>query len=102
MEILDLIVGPLLGTIMFGLPAAAVILPILAVCRWHGWWRVFAAIPLILIGIDGTRIILDTASDPTSHNLWPLELLLWTLPGLAVIALLWLLRQVTAASSAKV
>jgi hypothetical protein len=102
MEILDLIVGPLLGIIMFGLPAAAIILAILALWRWRGWWRVFAAIPLVLIGIDGTRIILDTARDPTSHNLWPLELLLWTLPGLAVIALLWLLRRVTAVSDAKV
>ena len=102
MDILDLILGPLLGVILFGLPAAAIILPIIAIYRWQGWWRVFAAIPLVLIGIDGTRIIVDTASDPTSHNLWPLELLLWTLPGLAVIALLWLLRRVTAVSSAKI
>jgi hypothetical protein len=46
-----------------------------ALVRWPGIWRWVAGIPLILVSIVGLRIIVDTSTDPTSHNLWPFELL---------------------------
>jgi hypothetical protein len=46
-----------------------------ALVRWQGIWRWLAALPLLLVGIVVLRIIVDTSADPTSHNLWPFELL---------------------------
>ena len=46
-----------------------------ALARWPGIWRWLAGIPLLLVGVVILRIIVDTSADPTSHNLWPFEVL---------------------------
>lgn len=46
-----------------------------ALVRWPGWWRWLAGAPLLLVSLVVLRIIIDTNADPTSHNLWPFELL---------------------------
>jgi hypothetical protein len=46
------------------------------------------------VGADLVLILASTAVDPTSHNLWPLELLFISVIGLPVIGLLWLVRVV--------
>lgn len=68
----------LLGTgfmlAVLGLLAAAVIGPAWALRRWRGGWRVAGAVPLVAAAFVAGRIVLDTARDPTSHNLWPFEI----------------------------
>ncbi len=49
--------------------------PLWSVWRWRGGWRVAATVPAAVILFVVLRIIIDTAHDPTSHNLWPFEIL---------------------------
>ena len=80
------------------LVAIAVIgLQVWAIRAWQGVWRWLAAAPLLLAGADLVLILVSTAIDPTSHNLWPLELAMILLIGLPVIGVLWLIRLVAKA-----
>jgi hypothetical protein len=80
------------------LVAAAVLAPqICAIAAWRGWWRRLAAAPLLVLAADLLLIAIQTSIDPTSHNLWPLELAMVALIGLPVVGLLWLLRLVAKA-----
>ncbi len=65
-----------------------------AIRAWRGVWRWLAAAPLLLAGADLVLILVSTAIDPTSHNLWPLELLFIAALGLPVVGVLWLVRLV--------
>jgi hypothetical protein len=65
-----------------------------AIRAWQGVWRWLAAAPLLLVGADLVLILVSTAIDPTSHNLWPLELLFIAALGLPVVGVLWLVRLV--------
>lgn len=77
------------------LVAAAILAPqIYAITAWQGWWRRLAAAPLLVLGADLLLILVQTSVDPTSHNLWPLELAMIAIVGLPVVGLLWLLRLV--------
>ena len=70
-----------------------------AIRAWHGVWRWLAAAPLLLAGADLVLILASTAIDPTSHNLWPLELAMILVLGLPVVGVLWLLRLLGRRSS---
>jgi hypothetical protein len=75
------------------LVAAAILAPqIWAIRAWRGWWHWLAAAPLLVLGADILLILAQTSVDPTSHNLWPLELAMIAIVGLPVVGLLWLLR----------
>jgi hypothetical protein len=77
------------------LVAAAILAPqVWAIRAWRGWWRWLAAAPLLVLGADVLLILAETSVDPTSHNLWPLELAMIAVVGLPVVGLLWLLRLV--------
>ena len=83
---------------IFILVAAAVLAPqVFAITAWKGHWRWLAAAPMILLGADLVLILAQTAIDPTSHNLWPLELAMIALIGLPVVAVLWVVRLVARA-----
>jgi len=71
--------------------------PIWAIRRWHGGWRIAAAVPAVMIGFVIARIAVGTASDPTSHNLWPFELLQVGALSVVVIGVLLVARKVTGA-----
>ncbi len=59
---------------MMALGIVGLVVPVVATCKWKGGWRVAAMVPAALVGFVILRIVVDTAIDPTSHNLWPLEL----------------------------
>ncbi len=61
--------------------------------KWHGGWRVASAIPLLLMGFVVLRIVFDTARDPTSHNLWPFEILMWGVPCILIMLALRIARH---------
>lgn len=62
---------------------------------WIAWLLIAAAVPAAVLA----RIAVDTASDPTSHNLWPFEIVIAAGVGLvaalggAVLGSLFLLRS---------
>jgi hypothetical protein len=83
----------LIGLLVLGLPVASLVLPIWALWRWQGGWRILAAIPTAVVALKIASVLLAVSRDPTSHNLWPLEIALWEIPALALLALLWLARR---------
>ena len=84
------------GGFMLAVPVLGILglaAPVWAMRRWRGGWRIAAALPLVALGFVVVRIIVGVAFDPTSHNLWPFEILMGTIPGLVFIAVLALVKR---------
>lgn len=79
---------------VFALGLAGVIVPVRIFIKWRGGWRVAAAIPLAVMGFVLLRIAFGVAFDPTSHNLWPFEVLMAALVSLAMVAVLTVMRKI--------
>jgi hypothetical protein len=79
----------LIGIFVLGFIAAA----IWALARWQGWWRWLAVAPLLLVSTVVLKIIVDTSADPTSHNLWPFEVLAVVVVAGVVLGILQLVRM---------
>jgi hypothetical protein len=48
-------------------------------CRFVATWLVMGlSVPVVVVG----RVVVDTAVDPTSHNLWPFEVIIACVVGL--------------------
>ena len=92
----ELLFGGFMLTVL-ALGCAGVAAPIWAIRRWHGGWRVAAAVPAVMTGFVVARIVLGTASDPTSHNLWPFEILQVAVLSLVVIGVLVAARKFSSA-----
>ncbi len=67
--------GFMLGMLALGM--VALVAPAWGVWRWRGGWRIAAAIPAAVMALVVLRIVLGTVFDPTSHNLWPFEIVMW-------------------------
>lgn len=81
---------------LFGLAA-----PAWGLWRWRGLWRWVAAVPLAVVAFVVLRIVVDTARDPTSHNLWPFEVLMWSALSCSAMVLLALARRLSGAGRAR-
>ncbi|MGE0624201.1 MAG: hypothetical protein AB7I04_05610 [Pseudomonadales bacterium] len=82
---------------MLAILVAGMGVPLWAAWKWRGAWRWAAAVPVAIMAFVVLRIIVDTARDPTSHNLWPFEILQFGVLALAIIGGLKLLRRWTGA-----
>jgi len=72
-----------------------------AIMRWKGIWRLIGAIPMLMMaGVIG-KIIVDTNVNPTSHNLWPFEIIIWTGIGFLVLIVIVFLRSLMLSEKAK-
>lgn len=60
------------GMVVLGI--AGLVVPLVAIRKWEGGWRVAAMVPVVLVGFVVLRIVVGIAMDPSSHNLWPFEL----------------------------
>lgn len=67
--------------------------PLWSVWKWRGGWRLAAAVPAALVLFFALRILVGTALDPTSHNLWPFEILTVGIVALAIVGVLKLARR---------
>jgi hypothetical protein len=76
------------------------VLPVRALLRWRGGWRTAAAVPAGPMGFVVVRLIVGVCLDPTSHNLWPFEILLAGLLSTAGMGLLTLARRAAGATAA--
>lgn len=87
----------LLGTLLIGAIFAvlvlALVLPLAAAFRWQPPWRWAACVAVALFVLPLLNVMAGVARDPTSHNLWPLELLGFALASLLLIGVLTLLRR---------
>ena len=81
--------GFMLTMLVVGL--AGIIVPLWSWWKWRGIWRIAAAVPAAVVLFVILRIVVDTMRDPTSHNLWPFEVVMFS--GIALIAV-WLMKMV--------
>jgi hypothetical protein len=79
--------------LVLALLVASVAVPLWSAWKWQGGWKVAAAVPAAVIGFVVLRIIVDTSRDPTSHNLWPLEILQFGVVALVIIGILKVARR---------
>lgn len=87
-----------LGMMLLVLLGIGCIAPVWALWHWHGRWRVAAAVALVFVGFVVARIVVGTAIDPTSHNLWPLEVLMADALAALAIGVLRIARRVIGVS----
>jgi hypothetical protein len=78
---------------VLALGVGGLVLPVRALVRWRGGWRLAAVVPTALMGFVVVRLIVGVSIDPTSHNLWPFEILIVGLLSVVVMAVLMLLRK---------
>jgi hypothetical protein len=83
--------GFMLAVLALGL--GGLIVPTYCVWKWSGGWKIAAVVPLAIVAVVVGRILIDTARDPTSHNLWPFEILIWCTVSLVGIGALWVARR---------
>lgn len=83
--------------VMLTLGVFGFVAPAWGVWRWRGGWRLAAAVPAAAMVFVVLRIAFGTLFDPTSHNLWPFEIL--QMGGLSVVAMgaLLVARKLSAA-----
>lgn len=76
--------GDLFGAGMFVAATAALLLRLFALApTWMIVLALAAAAPAVALG----RVLADWATDPTTHNLWPIELVLAAALGLVWVSL---------------
>jgi hypothetical protein len=80
------------------LGVGGLVMPVRAVLRWRGGWRVAAGMPAALMGFVIVRLIVGVGIDPTSHNLWPFEILIVGLLSSIIMVVLTLARRATGAA----
>jgi hypothetical protein len=73
----------------------AIFLDVVLIRRWRGWWRGAACLPIAVLVAWAVFIVVSILREPSSHNLWPLELILWAAGALAALGLLALLKRIT-------
>jgi hypothetical protein len=78
---------------MLAIGLAGIAVPLWSWWKWRGGWRVAAALPAAVVLFVILRIVFDTSRDPTSHNLWPFEVLMFSAGALVAIAALKMVRR---------
>ncbi len=79
--------------LMLGVLIAGFAAPAWALWKWQGGWRVAAAVPVVLMAFVVLRIMWGTSRDPTSHNLWPFEILIFGVVSLVIMGGLAIARR---------
>jgi hypothetical protein len=78
---------------MLALLVAGIGIPLWSVWKWRGGWKIAAAVPVAIVAFVVLRIIFDTARDPTSHNLWPFEIIIFGAVAVGIIGALKIARR---------
>jgi hypothetical protein len=87
------ILMPVFMLLMLGVLISGFAVPAWALWKWHGGWRVAAAVPVVLMAFVVLRIVWGTSHDPTSHNLWPFEILIFGVISLVIMGALVIARR---------
>jgi uncharacterized membrane protein SirB2 len=85
--------GMLLTVFVLLLGIGLAVFGVRALLRWQGGWRWAALVPLLLVLGVVLNIVLGIRADPTSHNLWPVEVLGVIVLASAVLGLIELGRS---------
>ena len=88
--------GFMLGMLALGVLGFAA--PAWGLWRWRGGWRIAAAVPAALMAFVVLRLLVGVSIDPTSHNLWPFEILLTGALSVVIMIAVVVARKVTGAN----
>jgi hypothetical protein len=94
---METVLGLLAFPLLLGIPLAYAWLQVRALRRWVGAWRFAAAVPVVGWVVWGGDFARDVAVDPTSHNLFPFEILVGVGLATAYLCALALGRWLAAA-----
>ena len=84
-----------LNLALFEIPAALVALGSRRLSRSsRDEWKLLAFAPVVPLVLWGVFIAWGVTQDPTSHNLWPFELVFWLLLSLALLGGFLLTRRI--------
>ncbi len=79
---------------LFAYPVAYVLFQAVCLVRWRGPWKMAAIVPLGCVAAISVVVFADLRENPASHNLWPLEVIVWSAAALAFLCMLSILRGV--------
>ena len=79
--------------LMLGIGIVGLAGPAWGIWRWRGAWRIAAAVPAMMMAFVVLRLIAETSSDSTSHNLWPFEILMIGALSVAIMVVLLVSRR---------
>jgi hypothetical protein len=78
---------------MLGLGVLGFAAPAWGAWRWRGGWRIAAIVPVAMMLFVVLRLLTGVARDPTSHNLWPFEILQAGALSVVIMAALLMARK---------
>jgi len=78
--------------VFFAVILLFVVLEVVAIRRMKGVWRWLACVPIAALVVIIAIIVISVIYDPTSHNLWPLEILIWSAGGCIFLGALFGLK----------
>jgi hypothetical protein len=78
---------------LFGVLILAAALPIAGIRSWTGHWRWGAWLALAIFAVPSMNVVIGVMIDPTSHNLWPLELFGYAVASVSLCSALFVLRK---------
>lgn len=79
---------------MLALGLLGFVAPAWALRRWRGGWRMAAMVPLAVMAFVVLRLVFGVMIDPTSHNLWPFEIVMAGLLSGAIMLVLVVARKI--------
>lgn len=77
--------------IVMAVAAGSAMLPISAYRYWKGYWKLVAALPLLVLAAWVCWIVIARLIQPTAHAYWLLEIFAW-----AMLAMLYMATMMTA------
>lgn len=77
--------------IVLAVTASSAMLPISAYRHWQGYWKLVAALPLLILAGWSAWIIVARLIEPAARPYWMLEFFAW-----AMLALLYMATMLTA------
>lgn len=83
--------------VVAGLAVFGLVAPIWGFKRWHGRWRIAAAIPMVGMGLFVAFLLLTAVFDPGSLGLLPFVVLMAAVPSSLFMAILFIARRLTGA-----
>ena len=89
---MEVLVNWIVLLLMLGLVAAR----IAALRSWRGAWRWLALSSLLPAVVILAIVIIDGIADPTSHNLWPFEVVIMLALGLSGLGAINIIRLIVA------
>jgi hypothetical protein len=88
-----------LGTLLLAIAFLAC--DVWSLVAWRAGWRVAAGLTGAAYGLVIARIVVEISGNLHSHNLWPFEIVIWSVLGLVVLGALAVFRVIVSASQAR-